>query len=66
MKYLFLENKIEEKGIKLTKIAEQLKITPRTLRNKISGKSDFNWLEVCTIQQVFFPEYSKEELFSSL
>lgn len=64
MKYPFLVKKIEEKGIKLNKIAEHLKITPKALRSKMKGKTKFTWEQVCEIQEYFFPDCSKDDLFA--
>jgi len=53
------------RGIKLTVIAASLKITTRCLHNKITGRSQFTWHEVCVLQKAFFPDISKDELMET-
>lgn len=53
-------NKISKKTM-----GEHLGITSKAVANKISGKSDFYWNEVLIIQNDFFPELSKNEIFKS-
>lgn len=62
--YPFLESAIAVKGIKKIEIARKLKISQRTLISKFNGDLDFWYRETCIIQESFFPEYSKEQLFS--
>ncbi len=40
-----LSNKIAQKGVKLTVVAESLGITTQALHNKLSGKSEFRHSE---------------------
>jgi hypothetical protein len=58
LKGLQAERDISEKDIALC-----LGIATKTFRNKKSGVTDFTWSEVCEIQQKFFPDISKDELF---
>lgn len=62
--YPVLVGKLAERGIKKKQAAEALGCTPRALYNKLSGRVDFSWSEVCKIQQAYFPDISKEELFA--
>lgn len=64
-KYNILDTKIYERGIKKNAISKKLKITPRAFSNKISGKAPFTWEQVCMIQENFFPDISKDELFQT-
>ena len=63
MMYSFLKGKIVERGMKRCAIADALGITPRALSQKIAGKRDFKWGEVCLIQSRFFPDIDKDTLF---
>ncbi len=63
MKYNILNQKIIESGYKKSSIAKKLKITPRAFSNKVCGKAPFTWEQVCIIQQIYFPDMTKEELF---
>lgn len=55
MKYNVLNGKIVEKGIKRQEIYKELGISEKSFRNKLNGKSDFTWTQVCLIQEKFFP-----------
>lgn len=61
--YKTLEGKMVEKGIATKDVADRLNISERAFRNKLRGISDFTWSQACIIQEEFFPEVSKEELF---
>lgn len=65
MRYNVLNGKIAERGIKKQTIAERLGISPKALSNKLSGKSPITWPEACVIQNVFFPDIEKDDLFES-
>lgn len=64
MRYSCLEMKIAEKGIKKKAIAVLIGIAPRTLSEKLSGRSSFTWDEVLKIRNEYFPEMSLESLFA--
>ena len=59
-----LEDEIERKGIRKSKIAEALGITKRAFHNKQIGIFEFKLSEAFTIQEVFFPECDLRYLFS--
>ena len=63
--YPNLAGAMAEREIRLRTIAEAIGITERTLRNKLTGATDFTWKEVCTIQARFFPEQTKDQLFAT-
>ena len=44
--------KISESGIKRYKLAEELKITTGSLRNKLNSKTSFTWHEVQKLAQI--------------
>ena len=54
LKYPYLEGKIAERNVSKAEIAKQLNITQRAFSNKLSGKSEFTWNEVLTMQTHFF------------
>lgn len=63
--YPNLEKGIFGRGITKKAIARGLEISPRSLYNKLSGKVEFTWREICLIQSQFFPDYDKDFLFFS-
>ena len=63
MEYKVLEEKLQERGIRKTTIAKRLNISEKTLQNKLSKKTQFTWEQVCIIQNVFFPDITKDCLF---
>lgn len=57
-----LEGKIAERGIMKKAIATRLGLSYRAFACRLNGSSDFKWSEVQTMQRVFFPDMSMEEL----
>ncbi len=45
-------------------ISATLGISEKSLRNKIRGNTDFQWEEIKTIHNTFFPEIDKDVLFA--
>ena len=66
IRFPILEGKIAERGLLKKNIADALSISQRALSNKLSGKSDFTWGEVVTMQDAFFRDVSKEELMRTV
>lgn len=64
MRFTYLENLIDKRGVKRSVIARRLKISERALRYKIEGVSPFTWDQACIIQANFFPDIDKDVLFS--
>lgn len=62
MPYEYLMQKIQERGIRKSVIANALHISPRALYNKLTGKSPFSWEQACLLQNKFFPDINKDEL----
>jgi len=58
-----LESEIAKRGIKKKDIAAALQISPRSFSQKITGKVDFWYKEVCIIQNTFFKDVTKDSLF---
>lgn len=63
MKYQFLAEKINERGIRKSVIARRLGIASRSLSSKICGKTRFAYDEAQIIHHDFFPDISLDELF---
>lgn len=63
--YPNLEGELVRRGIADGEIATALNIAPRTLRNKRNGIRPFTWPEVDTIQKQFFPDLTKDYLFTT-
>ena len=64
MAYRNLKAAIVMRGIKMSTIADAICISTRALYNKIEGRSTFTWNEVRKIQSRFFPDMTKDELFT--
>lgn len=65
-KYPNLIGAIAIRGIKKNAIAKALNISNRAFYNKLHGRSSFTWREVCIINNRFFPDMDKEELFKEV
>ena len=61
--YPALSGEIAKRGIKKSAIASAIGITGRSLYNKMSGGVSFTWDETCLIQNRFFPDMNKDDLF---
>ena len=61
--YPVLRAELARRGVKISAISKALGITGRTFRNKLNGESAFTWPEVCQINEQFFPDMKKDELF---
>lgn len=59
-----LAGEIAKRGIKKCAISTALGISGRAFYNKMSGRVPFTWPEVCGINERFFPDMSKDELFA--
>lgn len=62
--YPNFEGEIARRGIADAEIASAIKVSPRALRNKRNGTSPFTWPEVDVIQKTFFPDVTKDYLFT--
>ena len=59
-----LAGEIAKRGIKKSAISSALGISGKALHNKMSGNTPFTWPEVCSINERFFPDKCKDELFT--
>ena len=65
VKYSVMASEIMKRGIRKTAIAKAISSSTKTLNNKLCGKSEFTWNEVCTIQAGFLPDISKDDLMAT-
>lgn len=61
--YYKLRNEIDRRGYTLENVADLVKISEKTLRNKLDGITDFTWSEVLLIRDLLSPELTLEDLF---
>ena len=54
---------IFDRGIRMSAVADAIGVTTRALYNKLEGRTRFTWEEACIIQDKFFPDRTKDELF---
>lgn len=59
----YLLYKMKCKNISREQICELIGVTEKTLRNKLSGVTDFTWGEAKAIRNKFFKEEEYEDLF---
>lgn len=58
-----LKAEMERYGITILDIQLLLGVSERTVRNKLSGETDFTYPEALKIRDAFFPNYRMEYLF---
>ena len=61
-RYPVMEREIKRRGIQKQEIAGVLGLSVKALYNKMTGRTEFTWREVCTLQARFFPDMEKDEL----
>jgi plasmid maintenance system antidote protein VapI len=59
-----LRGEMVKSNITIAKLASLIGISEKSLRNKISGVTEFTWNEVLKIREIVSPSMSLEELFS--
>lgn len=59
----FLEYRMNQENVSRSDLQKLLDVSEKTIRNKISGATDFTWGEVIKIRNTFFPDDDFEELF---
>ena len=64
--YLFLKGEIVKAGYQLKKLASELGMSVKTLRNKINGVTDFTWPEALAIRNKIRPGMDIEMLFEKV
>ena len=58
-----LEYRMEQERVTRNDLKNLLQVSEKTIRNKLSGKTDFTWKEVKTIKNKYFPDDDLECLF---
>lgn len=48
----------------VAKLAKEIGVTEKTLRNKLNGTTSFSWGEVLAIRKIVAPKIKLEELFA--
>ena len=61
--FMNLKAEMARKEILLKDIAIKLNLTPKTLSNKVCGKTEFTCKEMHSIKKFFFPNYTLDYLF---
>lgn len=59
-----LKAEMARRSISALDIAKEIGRTDRSVREKISGRSQFSMLEAATVRDKFFPGFSLEYLFT--
>lgn len=59
----YLEYRMKQEKVSREDIRKLLRVSEKTVRNKLSGKTDFTWGEVKLIRNKFFPKDDFEKLF---
>lgn len=59
----FLEYRMKQENVTRSDIQKLLGVSEKTVRNKISGETDFTWGEVRKIRNAYFPNDDFEKLF---
>ena len=65
MKFMNLKAEMVRNGLTVKDISTHLNITDKSLRNKLSGSSDFTLSQAYKIKTVFFPKLSTDYLFET-
>lgn len=61
----YLIYKMREKNVSRETLCSMLHVSDKTLRNKLSGRTDFTWSECKSIRKRYFPEEEYEKLFEN-
>lgn len=64
MEYLNLKAEMARYSVSTSDISASLGISEKSVRNKISGISEFTWSQAKQIQQRFFKGFNKDYLFA--
>ena len=59
----YLEYRMKQENVSRADIQNLLGVSEKTVRNKLSGETDFTWGEVRKIRNNFFPKYDFKKLF---
>mgnify|MGYP000406834408 FL=1 len=59
----YLEYRMKQENVSRADIQNLLGVSEKTVRNKLSGETDFTWGEVRKIRNNFFPKDDFNKLF---
>ena len=59
----FLKYRMNQENVTRADLQKLLDVSEKTIRNKISGATDFTWGEVRKIRNTYFPNDDFETLF---
>lgn len=59
----YLEYRMKQEGITRADLQELLSVSEKTIRNKLSGETDFTWGEARTVRNTYFPNDDFIQLF---
>ena len=59
----YLEYRMKQENVSRADIQALLGVSEKTVRNKISGETDFTWEEARKVRNSFFPKDDFNELF---
>lgn len=59
----YLEYRMKQEGISRVDLQNLLGVSEKTVRNKLSGETDFSWEEVRKIRNTYFPKEDFVKLF---
>ena len=63
--YRFLRAEMVKSNIPVYKLAQEIGVAEKTLRNKLNGETDFTWQEALKVRRIVNPEMELEELFQT-
>ena len=55
---------IAKRKIKRCQLARAIGVSQKSLYNKLHGTTPFTWDEVTILRNMFFPEFTSDELFA--
>lgn len=59
----YLEYRMKQEGVSRADLQKVLGVSEKTIRNKLSGETDFSWGEAKSIRNKFFPKDDFVKLF---
>ena len=63
--YRFLRAEMVKSNIPVYKLAKEIGVAEKTLRNKLNGETDFTWQEALKVRKIVNPEMELEKLFQT-
>lgn len=59
-----LKAEMARRNIKVTDLASSIGVTPKTVYNRLSGRTEFTLSEMLTIKRRYFPDLTLDYLFN--